>query len=107
MNSGLHGEIGLILLAQGQHPMPTMNHPAKEPKPRPSPMAAPHGRPNGTSSPHHNSHMNNNSTTGGWIKNAVKTSGKPLGLPLTGIDNPRQRKGEEAVLFSTDEALAL
>lgn len=95
MNSGLHGEIGLILLAQGQHPMPNMN--PKETKPRPSPhpaAARPGARAAGLA-------------PGGWIKNAVKTSGKELGLPLSGTDNPQQRKGEDAVLFSTDEALAL
>jgi len=95
MNSGLHGEIGLILLAQGQHPMPNMN--PKETKPRPSPhpaAARPGARAAGLA-------------PGGWIKNAVRSSGKELGLPLTGTDNPQQRKGEDAVLFSTDEALAL
>lgn len=95
MNSGLHGEIGLILLAQGQHPMPNML--PKETKPRPvfHPVTSRPGARAAGLAP------------GGWIKNAVRNSGKELGLPLSGTDNPRTRKGEDAVLFSTDEILAL
>ncbi len=100
MNSGLHGEVGLILLAQGQHP-----HPASVPqpatKPRPSSSTVVSSARNGIVA-------NASGATfrpGAWVKDAQKVHGKQLGLPMGGNEVRGERKGEEAVLYSLEDEM--
>ncbi len=100
MNSGLHGEVGLILLAQGQHP-----HPASVPqpaaKPRPSSSTIVSSARNGVTANASASAFR----TGGWVKDAQKATGKHLGLPMGGNEVRGERRGEDAVLFSTEDEM--
>lgn len=84
MNSGPHGEIGLLLLSQGKHP-----HPPNVPTPE---------KPKNANKANQNATADADVRPGNWMRNAVKASGKDLGLPL---ENGSMHRGEDAVLFSS------
>jgi transcription factor SFP1 len=101
MNSGLHGEVGLILLAQGQHPHPaSLPQPASKPRPSSSTIVSSTARNGPTANASANAFR-----TGGWVKDAQKATGKHLGLPMGGNEVRGERRGEEAVLFSTEDEM--
>lgn len=93
MNSGPHGEIGLMLLTQGTHPNPpNVPTPERKKKTDAAAQAAAQAK-------------TADVRPGGWMRNAVKASGQNLGLPLN--DDPSAPKGEDAVLFSGQEGFEL
>ncbi len=88
MNSGLHGEVGLLLLAQNQHPQPPNVPPISKPRPSSKTIIG-------------NRKIEKPFKPNGWVQEAMRASGKELGLPIG-----QDRRGEDAVLFAVEGGMS-